>query len=98
MSEPIYSVGNPPPDWVYESDDPAVGIFFEGWYHALEDCAGEALDPEETELSSAFEGEGANRRLRRIVRYRCPCGAVMTVEDLIYDPDLPEDIPNAWSV
>ena len=94
MSEPIYTIGEPPPDWVYESADGAVGIFFEGWYHALEDCVGEALDPEKTVLESVSEGEGANRLLRESYRYRCPCGAVMTVQETIYDPDIPED---AWS-
>ena len=97
MSEPtVYSIGNPPPDWVYEPADGAVGIFFEGWYHALEDCADEALDPEKTVLTSEFQGDGANRRLRETYHYRCPCGAEMTVEETIYDPDIPGDIPNAW--
>lgn len=95
MSEP-YTIDNPPPDWVYESDDRSVGIFAEGWYHALEDCAGEAFDPEETLLQSVYHDDGANRRLVQTVRYRCPCGAEMTVLDTIYDPDIPEDLPDAW--
>lgn len=93
MSEPttVYTIGNPPPDWVYEPADASVGLFFEGWYHALEDCADVGLDPEKTVLESTVEGEGANRGIRETIRYRCPCGAQMTVEETIYDPDLPED-------
>jgi hypothetical protein len=99
VSEPtIYTIDQPPPDWVYEPSDTSVGIFSEGWYHALEDCADEALNPEEHVVSERFEGDGANRKLISVLGYRCPCGAAMTIAETTYDPDMPEDFDDAWGL
>jgi hypothetical protein len=85
------TIDRPPKDWAYADSDASVGIFGEGWFHDVPDCADAMLDPEETVLSRGFEGEGHNRRRHDVVEYRCPCGESMTVLDTTWDPDVPDD-------
>lgn len=82
-----------PEGWSYEGPDPSVGIFGHSWFHDCEDHEQVVL---ERLVESHNEGEAMARMMVTTWELSCPCGATVTVTDSDWDPDCPEDIPDAW--